>query len=401
MSNLQGELVSIIHHMTEELDVLKAIRRDIHAHPELGFEEHRTAALIAAQLAALGIEHYTGIGRTGVVGVIPGRLQTSGRAIGLRADMDALPLHEHTGVAHASAIPGAMHACGHDGHVAMLLAATRHLQRTRAFDGTVYVIFQPGEEGHAGAREMIRDGLFERFPAQQVYALHNWPSLPLGQVSIANGTAMAATDRIAITIHGMGGHGGVGPHKTVDPILIAGHVITAVNHIVSRHLDPLEAGVISLCGIAGGSLDGFAVIPDEVRIVGTARSLTPAVQDLLERRIREVVKGVTEAFGAHATVIYERLFPATINTPDETRFATEVAVELFGQDNVAAVPKPSLGGEDFSFMLQARPGAYIHLGTGVTGNDPGLHNPKFDFNDDAIPLGGGLLARIAEKAMPL
>ena len=393
--------MSIVDVISAELNSLKAIRHDLHRHPELGFEEHRTAAAIADELHRLEIPFEAHIGKTGIVAMIPGRSNRSKRAIGLRADMDALPLHEANTSAHKSTIPGAMHACGHDGHVTMLLGAARYLQRTRQFDGTVYLIFQPGEEGHAGGLAMVKDGLFDRFPAEQIFALHNWPSLPLGTVSIANGPAMAATDRITVTIHGVGGHGGVAPHKAVDPILVAGHVITALHHIVSRNLDPLDAGVVSLCAISGGSLDGFAVIPDEVKIVGTARSLKPEVQDLLERRVNEVIQGVAQTFGATATVLYERLFPATINTPAEAALATEVAVALFGRDNVAAHPQPSLGGEDFSFMLRERPGAYIHLGTGKTGSDPGLHNPKFDFNDDAIPYGAALLAGIAEKALPL
>ena len=387
--------------ISAELSALKAIRHDLHQHPELGFEEHRTAMRIADALRKLEIPFETRVGKTGIVGVIPGRTNRSGQAIGLRADMDALPLQETNPSPYKSVCNGIMHACGHDGHVAMLLGAASYLQRTRQFDGTVYLIFQPGEEGHAGGLAMVKDGLFDRFPAERIFALHNWPSLPLGTASIASGPAMAATDRITITIHGVGGHGGVAPHKAVDPILVTGHVITALHHIVSRNLDPLEAGVISLCALSGGSLDGFAVIPDEVKIVGTARSLKPEIQDLLERRVAEVVQGVAQAFGATATVVYERLFPATINTDAEAALATEVAVALFGRTNVAAVPQPSLGGEDFSFMLQERPGAYIHLGTGKSASDPGLHNPQFDFNDDAIPYGAALLAGIAEKALAL
>lgn len=392
-------MLSIIEAIHAELPSFKAIRHELHRHPELGFEEHRTAAIIVRELERLGIAFETGIGKTGIVGVIPGRTNRHNRAVGLRADMDALPLQEMNVSSFMSTTPGVMHACGHDGHVTMLLAAARYLQQSRRFDGTVYLIFQPGEEGYGGGRAMVQDGLFERYPAEQIYALHNWPSLPLGMVSIAHGTAMAATDRFNITIHGVGGHGGVAPHKAIDPVLVAGQVINAIHHIVSRNLDPLEAGVISLCAISGGNLEGFAVIPDDVRIVGTVRSLTAEVQDLLERRLKEVVGSVTNAFGATASIDYERLLPATINTPAETRLATDVAIELLGPEHVVAAPRPSLGGEDFSFMLSERPGAYIHLGTGKTASDPGLHNPLFDFNDDAIPLGAALLARIAERVL--
>ncbi|SIO72018.1 hippurate hydrolase [Burkholderia sp. GAS332] len=380
------------------IHALRAIRRDLHAHPELGFEEHRTASLIAEELSRLEIPHHVGIGRTGVVGVIEGRSNCLGRSVGLRADMDALPLQELTGLAHQSRCSGRMHACGHDGHITMLLAAARYLQHTREFDGTVYLIFQPGEEGCGGGRAMVEDGLFERFPADRLYALHNWPGLPLGTVSIPSGPVMAATDRIRIRIRGHGGHGGVAPHRTVDPVLVAGHLIVAAHSIVSRNIDPLEAAAISLCAIQGGDLErGFAVIPEEVVIVGTARSLRPEVQDLIERRLQTVVQSVAESFGATATLEYERVFPATINSAEEAQFARSVAAELLGADKIIADPRPSLGGEDFAYMLQQRPGAYIHLGSG---SDVGLHNPHFDFNDELIPIGGALLARLAERALP-
>lgn len=394
--------MSIVNTLEARLPALRQLRQTLHATPELGFAEHRTGDLIAGELERLGIPYHRGIGKTGLVGVIEGRRQTRGRAIGLRADMDALPLHEQTQLPYASCCPGRMHACGHDGHVTMLLAAAAYLSETRAFDGTVYLVFQPGEEGYAGAREMVEDGLFERFPVEQVYALHNWPTLPLGTLSIAPGPAMAATDRIEIEVFGVGGHGGVSPHKCVDPVLVAAHVITAVQSIVSRNVPALDAAVISLCAIQGGQMDGFAVIPDSVKIVGTARSLTAAMQTLLETRLHEVVRGVATAFGARATVTYERLFPMTVNDPEVAAFATDVAVELFGREQVVARPQPSLGGEDFAFMLQRRPGAYVHFGTGSPGGgDHGLHSPHFDFNDAAIPLGGAYLARLAERALPM
>ncbi|MFL9924078.1 M20 family metallopeptidase [Herbaspirillum lusitanum] len=391
--------MSIASAIAEEIVDLKKIRHGLHAHPELGFQEHRTAQVIADELQRLGIPFHANIGKTGLVGVIKGLRGAGRKSVGLRADMDALPLQECTGLAYQSSTPGRMHACGHDGHVTMLLAAARYLQAHRDFEGTVYLIFQPGEEGYAGAREMVEDGLFEQFNADEIYALHNWPSLPIGTVSIVDGPAMGATDRIRIRIRGVGGHGGVAPHRAIDPVLIAGHLIVAMQSIVSRNLDPLESGVVSLCGIKGGTMDGFAVIPDEVEIVGTCRSLNPEVQNLLEKRVNEVVQGVVATFGATATVEYERLFPMVINSSAEAQFANEVAKEILGVENVVAIPKPSLGGEDFSFMLQKKPGAYIHLGTGVGKNDYGLHNPNFDFNDDAIPIGGALLARLAERSL--
>jgi amidohydrolase len=382
-----------------DMDELRAIRRDLHAHPELGFEEHRTAGVIVGELSRLGIPYHEGVGRTGVVGVIEGRTNRGGRSVGLRADMDALPLRELTGLPYQSRSDGRMHACGHDGHVTMLLAAARHLQRTREFDGNVFLIFQPGEEGCGGGLAMVEDGLFERFPAEQVFALHNWPGLPQGVVSIPSGPVMAAADRIRIRIRGQGGHGGVAPHRTIDPVLVAGHVIVATHSIVSRNIDPLDAAAVSLCAVQGGDVErGFAVIPEEVLLVGTARSLRPEVQDLIERRLRDTISSTAASFGATATIEYERVLPMTVNSVEEARFATEVSAELLGEDKVIAQPRPSLGGEDFAYMLQRRPGAYIHLGSG---GDVGLHSPKFDFNDELIPIGGALLTRLAERALPL
>lgn len=391
----------IVDQIASEIAGYQALRRDIHAHPELGFEEQRTASVISRALDKLSIDYHTGIGRTGIVGVIPGRDTTSGRAIGLRADMDALPIRERTNLGYSSENEGRMHACGHDGHVTMLLAAADYLQRTRNFNGTVYLIFQPGEEGCNGGLEMVKDGLFEKFPIQQVYALHNWPSLPLGTVSVPVGPVMAASDLIKIRIQGKGGHGGVAPQRTVDPVLIAGHVIVAAHSIVGRNLDPLDAGVISLCGISGGSLDAANVIPDEVVITGTTRALRPEVRSTLEARLRETIEGVARGFGGSASLEYVMGVPATINSEAEALLARRAAGDVVGKDNVVQRPVPSLGGEDFSFMLGERPGAYIHLGTGDSKHCHGLHSAYFDFNDSAIPIGGALLARIAELSMPL
>ncbi len=389
----------IVSEIESRMDNLVKVRRSIHAHPELGFQEHKTASLIVEQLAQMDIETHTGIGGTGVVGVIRGKHGKGARSVGLRADMDALPLLELADLPYKSSTPGRMHACGHDGHVTMLLAAAGYLQANRAFEGTVNLIFQPAEEGVGGGRAMVEDSLFDRFPVDAIYALHNWPSLPFGTVSVAKGPVMAAADRIHVTIRGVGGHGGMAPHRTVDPILVAGHVITAVNHIVSRNVDPLEHAVLSLCGIHAGSMEGFAVVPDSVEIVGTVRSLNPAVQALLERRLTEVVTAVSSAWGARAEVRYERLFPMTVNTSEETELAIEVASELLGSAQVRTHSKPSMAGEDFAYMLQKRPGAYIHLGTGTGHGDVELHNPHFDFNDRAIPIGGALLAGLAQRSL--
>lgn len=391
----------IVDRIRAELATYLALRRDIHANPELGFKEHRTAKIICKALDALGIEYQEGIGKTGIVGVIHGRTNTKARAIGLRADMDALPIQERTELEYASLSDGKMHACGHDGHVTMLLAAADYLQRTRNFDGTIYLIFQPGEEGYNGALEMVTDGLFDRFPMERVYALHNWPDLPLGTISVPVGPVMAAADGFRICIHGKGGHGGVAPHLTVDPVLIAGHVITAIHSIVSRNVNPLDAGVISIGGIAGGSLAARSVIPEDVTIVGTVRSLSPDVRKVLETRLRDTVEGVVRAFGASLTIEYKAGVPATINSEAEAQLAHLAAEELVGKENVVQRPVPSLGGEDFSFMLLERPGAYVHLGTGDNEHCHGLHSAHFDFNDSAIPIGAALLARIAELSLPL
>ncbi|MEP7329505.1 MAG: M20 aminoacylase family protein [Betaproteobacteria bacterium] len=381
-------------------DEFTLIRRDLHAHPELGFEEHRTAHVVKEQLAALGIEHYTGIGKTGVVAVIPGRLQQSGRTVGLRADMDALPMQEENEFAHKSRHDGRMHGCGHDGHTTMLLAAARYLHETRNFDGTAYLIFQPGEEGYAGARAMIEDGLFERFPAEQVYALHNWPGLAPGRIGITPGPAMAAADRIEITIDGKGGHG-AHPHAAIDPVLVAGHIITAAQSIVSRNVSPIDTAVVSLCAMQAGHPGGMSVIPSHAKLIGTVRTFRPATQDMIERRLNTLVQSIAAAFGARATLQYERVYPATINHYREAIFAADVAEALVGRTNVERNLEPSMGAEDFSFMLLAKPGAFARLGQGGADGGCFLHNSTYDFNDGVIPLGAGYLAALAEAAMPL
>jgi amidohydrolase len=379
---------------------LTALRRDLHMHPELGFEVQRTAQLVCERLAALGIEFHKGIGRTGIVAVVPGRSTRSGRAVGLRADMDALPMQEENAFAHRSRYDGRMHGCGHDGHTTMLLGAARYLAETRNFDGVAYLIFQPGEEGHAGAKAMIEDGLFERFPAERVFALHNWPGLPPGKIGVTPGPAMAAADRIEITIDGRGGHG-AHPHLAVDPVLVAGHIITAAQSIVARNVSPIDTAVVSLCAMQAGNPGAMSVIPAHATLVGTVRTFRTSTQDMIERRLSELVPSLAAALGARATVKYERVYPATINHDGEAAFAAAVAEALVGAENVVRNLDPSMGSEDFSFMLQARPGAFARLGQGGGAGGCFLHDSNYDFNDDVIPLGAGYLAALAEKAMPL
>ena len=392
--------MSPVDYLRGEHAALTELRRDLHAHPELGFEEHRTVEVVRRELERLGVEFHAGVGKTGVVGVIRGERDASGRAIGLRADMDALPMHEENDFAHASRFKGRMHGCGHDGHTTMLLGAARYLAATRRFDGTAYLIFQPGEEGYAGGKAMVDDGLFERFPADEIYALHNWPALPPGKIGIRSGPMMAAADRIEIHIEGRGGHG-AHPHLTVDPVLVAGHMITAAQSIVARNVSPLDTAVVSLCAMHAGNLAAMSVIPREARLVGTVRTFRPQTQDAVEQRLNELVHSIAAAFGAKASLKYERVYPATINSEREAEFAARVADALVGRDNVVRDLEPSMGSEDFSFMLQRRPGAYMRLGQGGAEGGCFLHNSRYDFNDEVIPVGAGYLAALAEAALPL
>lgn len=379
---------------------LTALRRELHAHPEIGFEEHYTARRVVESLKVCGVDEiHTQIGKTGVVALIHGRRRDSGRMIGLRADMDALPMNELNDFAWKSTRAGLMHGCGHDGHTTMLIGAARYLAETRCFDGTAVLIFQPGEEGFAGAKAMIEDGLFERFPVQSVYAMHNWPQMRPGTVGVNPGPMMAAADRITIEVTGKGGHG-AHPYLTVDPVLVSAHIITAVQSIVSRNVRAIDNAVISLCSMQAGDPGAFSVVPGKATMVGTVRTFSPEIQSLVERRLNEVCSGVALGLGASAHVRYERIYPATLNTPDEARFAAGVARDLVGDEHVDSEMDPSMGAEDFSFMLQVKPGAYLRLGQGGEGSCF-LHNSRYDFNDEVLPLGAALHASLIEQGMPL
>jgi hippurate hydrolase len=384
---------------------LTEIRRELHRNPELGFEERFTSELVARQLQRYGVDEiHRGIGHTGVVGVIRGARHPEGRGstrtIGLRADMDALPMGEENTFEHRSTVPDRMHGCGHDGHTAMLLGAARWLAQTRQFDGAVHLIFQPGEEGYAGARAMIQDGLFERFPCDTVWAMHNWPGLPPGTLAVKPGPMMAAADRVTITIEGKGGHG-AHAYLAIDPVVVAAHVITAAQTIVSRNVGPLDAAVVSLCSLQAGDPQAMSVIPREAVIVGTVRSFRTETQDMIEARLTQLAEQIAAGFGAKARVEYERLYPATVNSHDEALFGAEVAAELVGAGQVIRDLDPSMGSEDFAFMLEQRPGAYFRIGQGGAEAGCLLHNPLYDFNDDILPLGAALFVRLAERALPL
>ena len=361
---------------------MRSWRHHIHAHPETAFEEKATSAFVADKLRAFGLEVHTGLAGTGVVGVL--RHGRSKDAVGLRADLDALHIHEKSGVAHASKTEGKMHACGHDGHTTMLLGAARGMAQRKRFDGTAYFIFQPAEENEGGGRVMVQEGLFERFPMKAVYGMHNWPELPVGSIALREGPLMGAYDIFEIVAIGRGGHAAM-PHLGRDPMPFAAHVINALQTIVARNLHPLESGVVSVTQVHGG--DTWNVIPEEVVLRGTARSFDGQVQDLIEHRIRTIVAGVAAMFEMSATVRYERRYPATVNAATETGHALAAASAVVGAANVDADPTPNMGSEDFAFMLNAKPGCYVWLGAGRGPNTPNVHNPHYDFNDDALPIG--------------
>ncbi len=387
----------IINRVADMHGEITAWRRDIHAHPELLYDVHRTAAGVAEKLRAFGCDEVaTGIGRTGVVGVIRGRRQAPAgrnRVIGLRADMDALPIEEATNAAYTSANPGKMHACGHDGHTAMLLGAAKYLAETRNFAGLAVVIFQPAEEGGAGAKAMIDDGLMTRFGIEEVFGMHNFPGLPVGEFAIRPGAMMAAADQLVIDIEGKGGHA-ARPHMAIDPILVGAQIINQAQSVVSRSVDPLQAAVVSICMFHAGTAEN--IIPQTAQLRGTARSLTPEVRDLLEKRLHEIVEGTARAHGVTVKFTYTRGYPVTRNHERQTVFAASVAAQIVGHDRVDANMTPVMGGEDFSYMLEARPGAFIFIGNGDTA---GLHHPGYDFNDEIIPLGTSYWVRLVETAL--
>ena len=372
---------------------ITAWRRDLHENPELLFDTHRTSALVAEKLAAFGCDEVVpGIGRTGVVGVIRGKSTGSGKVIGLRADMDALPIHEQTGLDYASKTPGAMHACGHDGHTAMLLGAAKYLAETRNFDGTVVVIFQPAEEGGGGGREMCADGMMERFGIEEVYGMHNWPGVPVGSFAIRSGAFLPPTDNFEIEVEGLGGHAAK-PQETIDTTVVASHIVLALQTIASRNADPVEQLVVSVTSFETSS-KAFNVIPQRVSMRGTVRTMSGAMRDLAEARLASIAEGVAASFGAKATVNYKRNYPVMVNHDAQTAFAAEVATKVSG----ACADAPLvMGGEDFAFMLEERPGAYI-----LVGNGPGaaVHHPEYNFNDEVIPAGCSWWAEIVEQRLP-
>jgi amidohydrolase len=390
--------MQLIESILADSAAVAAIRRDLHAHPELCFEERRTADVIAATLEGWGIPVHRGLGKTGVVGIV--KNGSSPRAVGLRADIDALPITERNQFAHASRHPGKMHACGHDGHTAMLLAAAKHLAKHRHFDGTVYLVFQPAEEGGGGAREMIRDGLFDRFPMEAMFGAHNWPGLAVGQFAVKSGPVFASSNEFRITIRGKGSHGAM-PHLGIDPVPAACQMVQAFQTIITRNKRPIDTGVISVTMIHTG--EATNVVPESCVLEGTVRTFTTEVLDLIERRMKTVAEQTCAAFEAACEFEFSRNYPPTINHPAETAFAQRVMAEVVGPENVLEF-EPTMGAEDFSYFLQAKPGCYFVIGNGDGAHREGghglgpcmLHNPSYDFNDELIPLGATLWVRLAE-----
>ena len=388
--------MAIVNRIAEFQEDMTAWRRDFHAHPELGFEETRTSGIVAEKLREFGFDEiHTGMAKTGVVGVL--RSGDGTDTIGLRADMDALPIQETTGLSYASTAPGKMHACGHDGHTTMLLGAARYLAETRNFDGTVYFIFQPAEEGEGGGRHMVEEGLFEKFPMRHVYGMHNWPGRPVGSFAMRVGPIMAATDQFVIEFKGKGGHAAA-PHFCKDPVVAGAHAVTAMQTIVSRSADPVDHGVVSVTQFHGG--DALNVIPETAMIAGTARCFTPAMRSLIEKRISDIAKHVAATHEIGAEIDYRRGYPPTVNSEAETDLAADVAAEVAGEDKVDRATPPVMGGEDFAYMLEQRPGSYIFVGNGGDGDTPMLHNPNYNFNDETLPHGASYWARLVERLLP-
>ncbi len=388
----------IINRIADFHEEIRTWRRDIHAHPETAFEEDRTSEIVAAKLGEWGIEVHRGLAKTGVVGVLRGN-GDGGRAIGLRADMDALDIHELNDFSHRSRNEGKMHACGHDGHTAMLLGAAKYLAETRNFDGTVCFIFQPAEENEGGGRVMVEEGLFQRFPVEAVFGLHNMPGLPLGEIAMRSGPAMAAFDIFEITVTGKGTHAAM-PHHGTDPVAVAAEIVGALQTISSRRVDPLDPVVVSVTQIHAG--DTWNVIPQEAVLRGTARSFSKETRDQVESDIERIVDGITAAHGASAKMTYERRYPALVNTGEETELAARVAAQVVSEDKVTPEWPPLMGSEDFAYMLEAKPGCYIWLGNGAEGEAGGcmVHNPHYDFNDEAAVIGASYWAKLVETALP-
>ena len=383
---------------------LETIRRDLHAHPELGYEEHRTAEMVAERLTAWGIPVVRGLGITGVVGII--KNGTSARAIGLRADMDALPMQEINGFAHASTHAGKMHACGHDGHTAMLLGAAHYLSQHRNFDGTVYLIFQPAEEGGGGARRMIEDGLFEQFPMEAVYGMHNWPGIAEGNFGVVAGPMMASSNEFRVTVRGKGAHAAQ-PHRGIDPIMVAVQIAQGWQTIVSREKNPLEAAVLSITQIHAGSATN--IIPNDAELVGTVRTFSTGVLDLIQRRMQEMAEAIAAGFGASVEFKFKRNYPPLVNHPEQTAFAIEAMRAVVGTAQVDTDVEPTMGAEDFAFMLQAKPGCYVFIGNGEGEHRTGghglgpcqLHNASYDFNDNLLPIGASYWVKLTEMCLPV
>jgi hippurate hydrolase len=375
---------------------MTAWRHDLHAHPEIAFREHRTSERVAALLAGFGMEVHRGLAGTGVVGTL--RRGGGRRAIALRADMDGLPIQEANEIPYHSDVPGAMHACGHDGHMAMLLGAGRELAESGRFDGTVHFVFQPAEENEGGGRVMVAEGLFDRFPVAAVFGLHNWPGLPAGHFAVRPGPVMAAFDVFEVKLRGRGAHGAM-PHLAIDPVVAAAEMIGAFQTIVSRNVSPVEAAVVSVTQVQGG--DTWNVIPEEVRLRGTTRYFMPAVGRVVEDGVRRIAAGVASAFGAAAEVDYEHRYPATVNEPAATAVAARVAADVVGRERAVPDTPPSMASEDFAFMLQARPGCYVCLGNGPAENGRNLHSPRYDFNDEILPVGAAYWVHLVETILSL
>ncbi len=396
--------MSVIPRLNELHPEMTTWRRELHAHPQTAFEETFASEFIAKKLQAWGIEIHQGLAKTGVVGVIQGR-RTAGtttsnsgplRTIGLRADIDALDIQEQNDLPYKSKFAGKMHACGHDGHTTMLLGAAKYLAETRNFTGSVCVIFQPAEENEGGGRVMVEEGLFDKFPCDAVFGMHNWPGIPVGQFGACSGPIMAAFDVFEITVKGQGTHAAM-PHLGIDPIVEAAQIVTALQTIASRNVNPLDQVVLSITQIHGG--DTWNVIPTEVKLRGTVRTFRQPVQDMVEANVRRIITGIAASLGGSADLRYERRYPATINTAQETEWASATAVEVAGEDQVDTHVAPCMGSEDFAFLLQKRPGCYIWAGNGPSDNGRLLHNPKYDFNDDLLPIGATYWARLAERLL--